>query len=201
MLCKTITAWSGTSTSIGFNATTGNTQTKTYTIPQTYNTLYVVVDWTVSTPLAYGGGGANITVKQGNTVILNRGISKDENGTETVKLSNVASGTVITAIITPPAQTGQGGSYWDSSISGTIWITANQAGIIRPLKAVEVKEIWEQWVWMSYWRKSDWTWYWEFDWTLHNSATTWSITPGNCIWFKVITDANGEQFKVPVYWI
>lgn len=120
LLCKTITAGSGTSTSIGFSATTGNTQTKTYTIPQTYNTLYVVVDWTVYTPLAYGGGGANITVKQGNTTILNRGINKDENGTETIKLSNVASGTVITAIITPPAQTGQGGSYWDSSISGTI---------------------------------------------------------------------------------
>lgn len=198
LLCKTITAGSSTSTSISFNATTGNTQTKTYTIPQTYNTLYVVVDWTVYTPLAYGGGGANITVKQGNTTILNRGINKDENGTETIKLSNVASGTVITAIITPPAQTGQGGSYWDSSISGTIWITANQAGIIRPLKAVEVKEIGKQAYGLSFGR-IDGKRYGEFDDKIYNSATTGSITIGNCIGFKIISDSNGEQYKIPIF--
>ena len=198
MLCKTVTAGSWTSVSVPFNVSTGNTWTYTQTINQTYSTLYVVVDWTVSTPLAYGGGGANITIKQGGATILNRGISKDENGTETLKLSNVASGTVFTITVTPPAQTWQGGSYRDSSISGSVAFTANQSWIIRPLKAVEIKEIGKQAYGLSYGRYNG-KWYGEFDDKVYNSAVTGSITLWNCIGFKIITDSNGEQYKIPIF--
>lgn len=206
MLCKTITAWSGTSVVQSFSVTTYRDQqqwtgTLTYTTTQTYTKMYITASWTEDQENYYWNEGARIVISVWWTQVLNRSIAKNESWSATAVVNNVSSWAVITTTITAPTYWSNAGATWAHTIRGTISYSASQSWIIRPLIATELKEIWEQWVWMSYWRKSDWTWYWEFDWTLHNSATTWSITPGNCIWFKVITDANGEQFKVPVYWI
>ena len=39
----------------------------------------------------------------------------------------------------------------------------------------------------------------EFDWEIHSSATTWAITPWNCIGFKVIIDSSWNRYKIPIY--
>ena len=120
LLCKTITAGSGTAKALSFYGTSGNTQTVTYTTTQTYEKMYLVATWTVSQERYYGGEGASITIKVGNTTVLNRSIAKNENGSEQVVVNNVSSGSVITATIVPPSRGGNAGAYWDNSISGTI---------------------------------------------------------------------------------
>lgn len=82
--------------------------------------MYLVATWTVSQERYYGGEGASITIKVGNTTVLNRSIAKNENGSEQVVVNNVSSGSVITATIVPPSRGGNAGAYWDNSISGTI---------------------------------------------------------------------------------
>lgn len=208
MLCKTETAWSWTAVSKSFsvnspqNTAWQNTTTVSQTLTQWYSTLYVVVNYTVSAGYAYGWEGGSIVVSAGWTQIWSiTGITKWTSGSRTYKLTNVTSWTVISALVTSTTYSWQWGAYTSVNLSWTMNITASQSGIIKPLIPTEITQIWQQWMGISYGRLPNWTRYWEFDWEIHNSATTWSITPGNCIWFKVITDANGEQFKVPVYWI
>ena len=163
--------------------------------------MYITATWVEDIESYYWNEGARIVIQVWNTQVLNRSIAKNESWSETAVVNNVSSWTVITTTITAPTGWGNAGSYWWHTIRWTISYSATQNGIIRPLIATEEKAIWQQTTGMSYGRKEDGTWYGEFDGTLHNSATTGSITPWNCIGFKIITDANGEQFKIPVYWV
>ena len=201
LLCKVSTAWSSTSTSLSFSVSTGSTQTKTYTTTQGYSTLYLVIDYSTNNPAAYGWTWWSITIKVWNSTVYTNSIDKWEKYSSTLKLTNIASWTTISVVAVPPSQSGQWWAYFNTTLSWTLSITANPSGIIKPLIPTEVKAIWEQSLWISYWRLPDWTRYWEFDWITHNSATTWSIALWNCIWFKIITDANGEKYKIPIYWI
>ena len=206
LLCKTATAWSWTAVAQSFSVTTQKsspqwTWTLTYTTTQTYTKMYITATWVEDIESYYWNEGARIVIQVWNTQVLNRSIAKNESWSETAVVNNVSSWTVITTTITAPTGWGNAGAYWWHTIRWTISYSATQNGIIRPLIATEEKAIWQQTTGMSYGRKSDGTWYGEFDWTLHNSATTGSITPWNCIGFKIITDANGEQFKIPVYWV
>lgn len=210
MLCKTATAWSSTSASVPFSVTSDSsissssqhTITVTYTVPQSYNTLFVVISYNVGAWLAYWGEWGSIVFKSWTTTVWTISpINKGANGSQTFKLTNVASWTVLSAVVTSTQGTWQWGGYSSLTLSGNMSISASQSWIIRPLIPVEVKAIWQQGVWMSYWRKDDGTRYWDFDGEIHNSATTWSITPWNCLGFKIITDSNGEQYKIPIYWL
>jgi len=206
LLCKTSTAWSWTAVTQSFSVSTPKsweqwTWTLTYTTTQTYTKMYITVSWVEDQENYHWNENARIVILVWWTQKLNRYIAKNESWSETVVVNNVSSWTVITTNITAPTGWGNAGSYWWHTIRWTVSYSASQSWVIRPLIATELKEIWQQWVWMSYWRREDWTRYWEFDWTVHNSATTWSVTLWNCIWFKVITDANGEKYKIPIYWM
>ena len=202
MLCKTETAWSGTSTMLSFDRQSSQwNQVVSYTTTQAYNKMYIVASWTLNNEQYYWNEGASITVKVWSTTVISKSIAKNESWSVQAVVNNVGVWVVIEATIVPPSRWWNAGAYWENRIRWSIGITANQSGIIKPLIPTEITQIWQQWMGISYGRLPNWTRYWEFDWEMHNSATTWSITPGNCIWFKVITDANGEQYKVPVYWM
>lgn len=71
--------------------------------------------------------------------------------------------------------------------------------MVKPLIPTEIKAIGKQTAGTSYGRLLDGTRYGEFDDVVHTTATTGSITLGNCLGFKTITDSNGEQYKIPIY--
>lgn len=208
LLCKTATAWSGTSSSISFsvdsprNTSWQNTTTVSQTLTQWYSTLYVVVNYITSQWLAYYWTWGSIVISVNWTQVWSiTDISKGTSGTKTFKLTNVSSWAVISALVTSTWYSWQWGSYMAVNLSWTMNITATQSWVVRPLIPKEIKDIWQQTTGMSYGRKPNGTWYGEFDSTVYNSASTWSITLWNCIWFKVITDANWDQYKVPIYWM
>ena len=163
--------------------------------------MYIIASWRLNNEQYYWNEGASITVKVGNTTVISKSIAKNESWSVQAVVNNVSSWAVVQATIVPPSRWGNAGAYWENRIWWTIGISATQSGIIKPLIATEEVGLGEQGMGTSYGRLPDGTRYGEFDDVIHTTATTGSITLGNCIWFKVITDANGEQFKVPVYWI
>lgn len=208
LLCKTSTAWSWTSESKWFSATSWKSiswaQTTTsvsFTASQTYTKMYIIANWTQTQERYHWWGWASIVITVAWTTVMNRSIALNENWSAMATVSNVASWSAIVATITSPNGWWNAGSYWSNTISWTIAISANQAWIIRPLIATEEKAIWQQASATSYWRLNDWTRYWEFEATNYNSATTWSIAPWNCVWFKIIMDASWEKYKIPIYWV
>ena len=207
LLCKTETAGSGTSVMQSFSVQSNkdisshNTWEVSYTTTQTYTKMYIVVSWTLDNEGYHWNEWANILVKVWGVTKLNRSIAKNESWSETIEVPNISTWTVIQTTITSPTGWWNAGAYRCHTIRWTISYSASQSGIVRPLIATEIKAIWQQGTWMSYWRKSDWTRYWDYDATIHNSATTGSITLWNCLGFKVITDSNWEKYKVPIYWM
>lgn len=215
MLCKTRTSSSAVKTTVTAGAWTGVSDEETYTIPQTYSTLYLIVNRSTRTyniwkeyPQPFYNDSWSWSVLVNNVVKLSGTvpISKDSQwGNATIKLTNVTQWTVIKVRVTSPwyaVDSYPWVSYiYSNTLSARLTLSPAQSISIRPLIPSEVKAIWHQWIWISYWRKSDWTWYGEFDGEIYNSAQTWSVTLWNCLWFKTITDANGEQYKIPIYWM
>ena len=217
MICKTVTAVSVSWTSLTTSTTRTWTDTESYTTTQSYSTLYLTMSFNCTSTEVWSSSSDvsgiwkndwSVSVSVWWNTVMTQTISRTQSESWwniTVKLSNVASWTTITLSLTNPW-------YWTNSrpwvtyyyihsVSASLSITPNQNVIIKPLKPVEVKAIWQQAYWISYWRLSDWTRYWEFSWETYESATTWSITLWNCLWFKVITDSNWESYKIPIYWL
>lgn len=188
--------------------------TETYTTPQSYSTLYITAQQTTtqktstsgSSPTGWVSGSGYIQVAIDWTTVLSLWISSSAgSGNKTVKISNVPSWAVITITQRNPW-------YWAESRPWTTWyyaygtvgkvfLSPNQTTVVKPLIPVEVKSIWEQTYGISYGRLNDGSWYGEFDGEIHTTAITGEITLWGCLGFKIITDSNGEQYKIPVYWV
>lgn len=207
MLCKTSSIWNSEATTLSLYAAdmSPSEHTDTYTITETYSKLNISVNYNVSYGWSYYGWwtGWYVTVQVGATTVISKtNISVNTDWTLGATVTNVSSWTVITVKYQQPSNV----QIWSQSyqvvpIQWTVNIQPQTKPIPRPLIATEIKAIWEQSTWMSYWRKSDWTRYWEFDENTYTSATTWSVTLWNCVWFKIITDSTWEQYKIPIYWL
>jgi len=218
MLVKVSSVSSSSSTSFSLNTVWNGDRTKTitYTTPQQYSTLYITAQQTSSINYTvnessrpsdcWNSGAWYLKVSVWWTEVLNISApSSDNSSSDTVKLTNVASWTVIEI-------TQLNAWYHTQSYPWTAWyyfyqtawvvyISPTQSTIIKPLIPTEVKAIWQLWFGISYWRLDDWTWYGEFDWETSTTAITWNVALWNCLGFKTITDSNGEKYKVPVYWV
>lgn len=217
MLCKVKTASDSTTTSISTSTTRTWTSTETYTTTQAYSTLYLVMSYDCTSTEVWSSSSSvdwvwqndwSISVSVWWTTVITQTIDRtlsNSSWNKTIKLSNIGSWTEIGLTIVNPwywTRNVPWVSYYNiHSVSWSLVVSPNQRKVVKPLKPVENKSIGQETYWISYWRLNDWTWYWEFDWEIYESATTWSITLWNCLWFKVITDANWEQYKIPIYWI
>jgi len=76
LLCKVETAGSGTSTSIAFSYSTGNSGSKTYTTTQGYSKLYLILNWSINSPGESGGTGASIKISVAGSNVYSKSLSK-----------------------------------------------------------------------------------------------------------------------------
>ena len=86
-------------------------------------------------------------------------------------------------------------------VTGTLTYTipGNLPTIIRPLIPQEIKGIGAQAIATSYGHLDNGLRYGEFPAENSNSATTGSISLGNCVGFKTIIDNGGNKRKIPVF--
>ena len=104
-------------------------------------------------------------------------------------------------------------SSWDVVVvSHTVWLrndayhTWNDSLSVaentwRKLIPAEVVEIGEIGVGISYWKLPDWKRYGDFFEDISNTATTWSISLGNCVGFMPVIWPDGVKYKIPIYWV
>lgn len=206
MLCKTWNAREYQKYVASVSDQSSNTQT--FTVSEAQWELYIKIYGTV-TPWHKPSGssvsssaGIRATISVNGTQVYQQALNTyADAGTQIVdrmaKLENVPAGATITLF------TNAWGDWYSSSspeTTGTLTYTVpwNTLVIIRKLIPQEIKEIWQQTAATSYWNV-DWQRYGEFDWEIHSSATTWAITPWNCIGFKVIIDSSGNRYKIPIY--
>lgn len=89
-----------------------------------------------------------------------------------------------------------GGYLEDITISKIVAViprTSNIGAIPR-----EIEELWDLWTWTLYWNHIDWSYHgWIITWTTE-SATTWSVSLWNAVWYLEI-NYNWQIVKVPYY--
>lgn len=214
MLCKTETATDASGTALNLATDRTGSQTKTFTATQTYNTLYLTVNYisapsgnsVSSRPSDYWSGNGSVTISVWNNTVISETLpSESKTWNKTVKLSNVSSGSVISITLNNPwfSTTSRPWAtrYQAYSANATLTISPNQSTIIKPLIPTEIQEIGKQATGMSFGRMSNGKRYGEFDGEVYSDAVTWSITLWNCLWYKIITDNNWEKYKIPIYWV
>lgn len=178
----------------------GASDSYTYTATAAYSTVYIVVDFSAGADYRYSCRASFSITKNWNVLRSenwtdpnwNNSISRKFTLTESLKAGDTISLSV-----------NLNNTWADrySTFSGSMQIIwSNDINNPRMLIPEKVFSIWDQGAATSYWRLKDWTWYWDFNEALSNTATTGNITLWNAVWFLTIVSKDGTKYKIPVYW-
>lgn len=177
------------------------TDSYSYTANAVYSTAYIVVNLSAGCSYKYSArisftiskNGTPLKSESWNDDSWTRGTSWNYTITESLKAWDIIS---FSASIS--------NSWWDqtSSLSWTIKIIwMNDVANPRVLIPQEIKNIGQQTSATSYWRLQDGSWYWDYDWAVSTSATTWNITLWNAVWYLTITGNDWTRYKIPIFWV
>lgn len=178
----------------------------TFTTPKSWK-LFVSVYWTFNTSYKPSWSSASwscsctATIYVNNTQVWTHTIYSYWSSWTVIydqmaELSDVPSWATIKVV---GSSTGDWSNY--SYTSWTLTFTApwNLPTIIRPLLPKEKKGLWQRLYAISYWQLDNGMRYGDFPAENSSSATAWSITLWNCVWFKTIIDNWWNKWKIPVY--